>query len=406
MSDIILPHSPYLELIIGPVSSGKTPRLLNIWRNCMVCSIPVIAIKYEMDTFNNANISINTTSKLVAGNNESVPCIGWGSLMDIINTHHEQIHNAHVVLIDGGHLFLDLYDGVRELLNKNKRIYVCGLNCDFRREKIGHILDIIPLSNKITKVTGLCSICKNGTPADFTHRTIMKWPYVNQTTDEYTSVCGECYAREYKLPYNSPFTTHLSVVLGPMFSGKTSILVEEYNKCMCCNISVVALNHSLDKRKINSDATIVSTHSNLNIPGVCGNTIRDILIGNKDYIANSTVVLINEGQLFPDLHSGVQSLLTQGKKVVVCGLDGDYKREKFGQILDVIPFCNSVVKLTSMCTICKDGTPASFTHRTTSESSQVVIGGVDSYIPVCATCYRTCTSTDNDDCSHSDIHNI
>ena len=64
----------------------------------------------------------------------------------------------------------------------------------------------------------------------------------------------------------------------------------------------------------------------------------------------------------------------------------DYKREKFGSILDLIPICDNVTKLTSLCFHCKNGTKAVFTHRITNESEQKVIGS-NNYIPLCRKCY-------------------
>jgi thymidine kinase len=82
------------------------------------------------------------------------------------------------------------------------------------------------------------------------------------------------------------------------------------------------------------------------------------------------------------------------KSVYICGLDGDFKRQKFGQILDLIPYCNRVEKLNSLCAICKNGKPGIFSHRITQEKDQVVIGS-DNYQPLCRTCYRDCNPTNN-----------
>ena len=76
------------------------------------------------------------------------------------------------------------------------------------------------------------------------------------------------------------------------------------------------------------------------------------------------------------------------KKVYVCGLDGDFERKKFGQILDLIPLCDTVTKLTSLCSLCKNGTKGIFSKRITSETEQTVVGS-DNYIPVCRNCYNT-----------------
>jgi len=80
-------------------------------------------------------------------------------------------------------------------------------------------------------------------------------------------------------------------------------------------------------------------------------------------------------------------LLFQGKKIYVGGLDGDFERKKFGQILDLIPMCDKITKLTSLCSICKNGTPGIFSKRLTMETEQTIVGS-DIYIPVCRTCYN------------------
>ena len=71
------------------------------------------------------------------------------------------------------------------------------------------------------------------------------------------------------------------------------------------------------------------------------------------------------------------------KIVIISGLDGDYQRKPFGHVLNIIPLCDSVIKLNSLCMIKKDGTPASFTKRINNNSNeQKLVGATDSYISV------------------------
>ena len=72
------------------------------------------------------------------------------------------------------------------------------------------------------------------------------------------------------------------------------------------------------------------------------------------------------------------------KQVFICGLDGDFKRQKFGNLFDLIPYCDELIKLKSVCKICKN--QAIFSHRTSKESEQLVIGS-DNYLPLCRKCY-------------------
>jgi thymidine kinase len=184
-----------------------------------------------------------------------------------------------------------------------------------------------------------------------------------------------------------------------MFSGKSSRLVEIYKQCLFCNIPVVVINHSIDKRY---DDTLMSTHDKVMIPCIQTNKLIDIWYYNANTDTNTDiflprlddsvkliaadVILINEGQFFEDLLPAVEHMLQHNKKIYVGGLDGDFERKKFGQILDLIPLCDKVTKMTSLCGICKNGTPGIFSKRITSEKEQTVVGS-NNYIPVCRNCF-------------------
>jgi len=175
---------------------------------------------------------------------------------------------------------------------------------------------------------------------------------------------------------------YLEVILGPMFSGKTSRLVEIYKKCQFCNIPVLVINHVIDNRY---DDELLSTHDKIKIP--CVKTDQLMKVADAE-TRNKEVVLINEGQFFGDLLEFVELMLADGKKVYVCGLDGDFERKRFGQILDLIPLCDTVSKLTSLCSQCRSGKAGIFSKRITAEKEQTVVGA-DNYLPVCRNCYLT-----------------
>ena len=175
---------------------------------------------------------------------------------------------------------------------------------------------------------------------------------------------------------------YLELICGPMFSGKTSRLIEIFKQCNFCNISVAVINYSGDNRY---DDNLLSTHDKVKIPCIKTTVLFDVW--NDLQIKTSDVILINEGQFFPDLIKFVDALLKHGKKIYICGLDGDFERKQFGSILDLIPLCDKITKLTSLCSICKNGTPGIFSMRLTYETEQTVIGS-DNYIPVCRMCYE------------------
>ena len=198
--------------------------------------------------------------------------------------------------------------------------------------------------------------------------------------------------------HSKQFTSYLELFIGPMFSGKTSKLVEIYKQCLFCSIPVAVINHSIDTRYHNN---LLSTHDKVMIPCIQTNKLKDIWqyeTINEDNIIlhrlddsvkliNADVIIINEGQFFEDLLPAVEHMLKHNKKIYVGGLDGDFEHKKFGQILDIIPLCDKVTKMTSLCGICKNGTHGIFSKRISSEKEQTVVGS-DNYIPVCRSCYK------------------
>jgi len=174
---------------------------------------------------------------------------------------------------------------------------------------------------------------------------------------------------------------YLELIVGPMFSGKTSRLVEEYRKCLFCNIAVAVINHSADTRY---SETQLSTHDMVKIPCRMAPRLREVW--SEEGVRSADVVLINEGQFFDDLAEVVVEMVNAGKQVYVCGLDGDFQRKRFGQMLDLIPFCDKITKLTSLCSLCKNGTKGIFSLRLTRETEQMVVGA-ENYMPVCRVCY-------------------
>ena len=179
---------------------------------------------------------------------------------------------------------------------------------------------------------------------------------------------------------------YLELGIGCMFSGKTSWLLETYKKFTFCKTSVLVINHSEDTRYHES---MLSTHDKIMIPCLQLSSFHGIMVSGDtsilDKIMSVDVVLINEGQFFEGLGPFVKHLLDNCKVVYICGLDGDFKQERFGEILDLIPVCDKVHKFRALCSDCKDGTHAIFSHRINSDTQQKVIGS-SNYIPLCRKC--------------------
>jgi thymidine kinase len=189
---------------------------------------------------------------------------------------------------------------------------------------------------------------------------------------------------------------YLELFIGPMFSGKTSKLLDIYKQNQFCNIPVCVVNYADDTRYHDS---MLSSHDKVMIPCVQTKTLGGIWnyngveepfsekAENHLQLRSASVILINEGQFFPDLYECVVDMLKEKKQVYVCGLDGDFERNRFGSILELIPMCDNVTKLKALCSLCKNGTPGIFSLRLSNEKQQMLIGS-DNYIPVCRNCYE------------------
>jgi thymidine kinase len=187
---------------------------------------------------------------------------------------------------------------------------------------------------------------------------------------------------------------YLEIIKGPMFSGKTTRLLDIYKKYKFCGIETMVINYEKDNRY--SDQ-LLSSHDKVMIPCIKALHLNDVvplLTGeNNNYKSfnDSEAILINEGQFFDDIVEWVTIAVEKyHKNVYVCGLNSDFRRKRFGNWLDLESISDNVVLLHSFCSNCKKR-PAIFSHRLSNERDIEVIGA-DCYIPVCRKCYNDLTN--------------
>ena len=171
----------------------------------------------------------------------------------------------------------------------------------------------------------------------------------------------------------------LHVIIGSMFSGKSTEvirLINRYKKIYKDN--VLLINHQFDNRYGDS---VISSHDKLQIKCMS----LDVLSGvfELEEFKNSKVVFVEEGQFFKDLYDFVVECADNYNKIlIVSGLDGDYQRQPFGDMLRIIPHAETIKKLNAFCEVCGDGTLAGFTQRIVDSKEQELIG-VKEYRAVC-----------------------
>jgi len=169
----------------------------------------------------------------------------------------------------------------------------------------------------------------------------------------------------------------LELIIGPMFSGKSTELIRKIRLAKIIDKKVIVIKPIIDIRY--KDNKIVS-HSFESEE--CETIEKLVDIDNK--INNYDLIIVDEGQFFSDLKEYVLKWVEVNKKdVIVGGLDGGHKRNKIGDILELIPYSDSCIKIKSLCKKCNDGTSAIFSHRMNDNQEQVQIGGAETYIPLC-----------------------
>jgi len=182
--------------------------------------------------------------------------------------------------------------------------------------------------------------------------------------------------------YNRKSLPHrgwIEVITGSMFSGKTEELIRRLNRARIARQRVEIFKPAIDTRYSEED---VVSHDAKSIRSTPVSTSRNILLLSGDV----DVVGIDEAQFFDEGLSEVcNTLADQGIRVIVAGLDMDFKGQPFGPIPEIMATAEYVTKVHAICMEC--GNPAQYSHRTTSNDKLVVLGEKDVYEPLCRGCY-------------------
>ena len=182
------------------------------------------------------------------------------------------------------------------------------------------------------------------------------------------------------------FSPSIDLIIGPMYSGKSTETIRRLSIYNELDIPVIYINAKVDTR---SDENF-STH-NKTLGTLPYSSIKSDKLSSVD-VSRFSVVAIDEAQFFPDLFDTVLKWVENDKKIViVAGLNGDFRRKPFGQVIDLLPLADSVTKLSPFCVQCKKEKKliknALFTKRIVNGTEEVLIGGKESYIPVCRDCF-------------------
>ena len=177
----------------------------------------------------------------------------------------------------------------------------------------------------------------------------------------------------------------LYMVLGPMFAGKSTFLINNANSLIKSGIDskhILLINHAFDKRyDVESN---ICTHDGKTMSSIALTNMMDIFNNDKINIDEIKCIFIDEGQFFNDLYEVVKLLLLTHKKYIyIGGLDGDFEQKPFydSHLLDLIPYAEDIIKLKAKCYQCNEQAP--FTKRIIKSTEKILVGGAEDYQPVC-----------------------
>jgi thymidine kinase len=177
----------------------------------------------------------------------------------------------------------------------------------------------------------------------------------------------------------------IEVICGSMFSGKTEELIRRLRRAVIARQNVKVYKPAIDRRYGDED---VVSHSAQRLPSKAVTSAEEILADVSDSVQ---VVGIDEAQFFePELVSVCRQLAGQGKRVIVAGLEQDYRAQPFQTMALLMVEAEYVTKNLAICVVC--GAPALRNQRTAGKSGQILVGGAEAYEARCRRCFRAGTA--------------
>ncbi len=173
----------------------------------------------------------------------------------------------------------------------------------------------------------------------------------------------------------------IEVICGCMFSGKTEELLRRIKRAELARLPVQLFKHAIDTRYTDGH---VESHSSMKLPAVGAMTVADI---RAKLNPQAWIVGIDEAQFYePAIVDFVVELAARGRRVLIAGLDTDFRGVPFGPMPQLMAVADEVFKIHAVCMVC--GSPATCTQRLTASREVVVVGATDTYEARCRQCFR------------------
>lgn len=173
----------------------------------------------------------------------------------------------------------------------------------------------------------------------------------------------------------------LHIIYGSMFSGKTTELVNIINK----SNNYIVINHSLDNRY--SSNNLIYSHDGKTIDCIKLTLLSSIF--DKDIFKKSSIIFIDEAQFFSNLKNDVIKIVEEyNKTVYIAGLLIDFNRQQFGELLDLIPFADTVTFKKSICSVCQENKSYlphnnTYSYKFSKSDDIICVGTNNDYTSLC-----------------------
>lgn len=175
---------------------------------------------------------------------------------------------------------------------------------------------------------------------------------------------------------------YLNLIIGPMFSGKSTRLIQYIRRYKTLDKKMIIIKPNIDTRYTLEDELCTHDNQKQKCVSLESNNLK-IIFEDNNY-SEAEIIIIEEGQFFTELYNIVKKMLdTDKKRVYIAALNGDYNRELFGDIHQLISQCDNIEFMQALCLDCKDGTPGCFTKRLSNNNSQILVAGNTEYKAVC-----------------------
>ncbi|KAL0242593.1 hypothetical protein GEMRC1_005156 [Eukaryota sp. GEM-RC1] len=355
--------SGYIELASGSSFSGKTSWLLSRLHTLHSDKKKYELLSYDLD-------SVHLKKSLLQSHNGDEFMATTCSSLDSV---YDKIKNADIVAIDNAHFFSNVAPFAEKLANSGIHVIITALNSSFDLSPFKNILELIPLVDHFIHLSG--GACQCGSPSNFSKLlpgVVTPPGQIHPNPKAFEACCKKCHP--------NGGSGNLRLFIGPMFAGKTTSMIQNCRKSKALGKSVLILKYCNDVR-YSCDNHTLYTHDGDSVTAMaiqCLSEAESTIRSMKP-----DVVGVDEGQFYSDLNL-VKEWSRSGIEVIVAGLSGTFARKSFGSMMELTGVADEVYLLKSKCAC---GSEAPFSKRLVRSDALELIGGAESYSPVCRACF-------------------